>query len=815
MQGKARTSVAAWSVTVGISAFAFAIALIVGWMLPSSEAAITDRLMKWRCMLGKDARRARARSDIVLLAIGGESQDRLGRYGQGMWLSREPFLEQLAFFSEWCRPTVVGYDILFQDAQGWRPLQEASGTVSSATPHDVTAALGRLNEEGKPLALPVLRSLNRIAADQGDLYLAHSLAAVRERMPVVVGYNFRGGWVDPQAVGVDPWTDRDVFGDDPSGDEERGERIPYLRDMAIPESDVKVGREEWPVSFFVPNANLPARGLLDYTSLGFLNVPRDDDNVIRRVPMVLWVTYTNRVAGVSRRFLVPSFSLTCVLAHLGIEFPLQPGVVSVDWGREIRVSPPARPPLRIPIDAFGRLYLNYDVLFEDFQAKGIHEFVGIPGGEIGRRYADERKGMFERSLVMVGVTATGVDVGSCPVSPNIPLVFVHMVAANNILNQDFLAPLPPRGREGLLAGLAALVTVLCLLVRGSNVAVGLAGVSVVYLLAAWLGVQLGVFVWPVLTPVVYLSLASTGVLSWRYFVEERARKRVRGMFSTMVSGSVLRFLEEHPGSFSVRGHAAEATVLFTDISGFTKLSEKLPPDRLVSVLNAYFSPMSNCIIDADGYIDKYTGDGIMAVWGAPYADPEHAFKACVSALRQRNLLRDVNRTLKSQYGVDILVRIGINSGPVTAGNMGSNRKFQYTVVGDAVNLSARLEPFNKDFGTDIIIGPHTQVGLRGRLVTRALCRVAVHGKEESVEIHELVGFPGSVPADRLAAIAAYELALAAFRRRDWNGCAGILQASLRLADDAPSRFLLRMTERAAADPSLAARSFEFARDSKQ
>jgi adenylate cyclase len=772
--------------------------------------------MQWRCQIGAEKREARARGDIKLLAIGSESQDRIGRYGQGAWLSREPFLEQLAFFSEWCRPTVIGYDILFQDAQGWQPLVEESGVVSSTSPREVTAAIGRLSDEGKPLSLPVIRRLNRIAAEQGDLYLAHSLATVRERIPVVVGFNLRGSWVDPQAVEIESWSDRDVFGDDPTGNEDRGHRVPYLRDMAIPESDLRSVPAQPPNAQIAWNANLPARSLLDYVNMGFLNAPRDDDNVIRTVPTLLWVGYTNRVTGRCGRFLVPSFALTCVLTHLGVEFPLKPGVVQVDWGREIRISPPGGPPLRVPIDAFGRLYLNYDVLFKDFGSVELWRFVGIPGGEVGKQYADKVKKeiSLDKSLVMVGVTATGVDVGACPVAPNIPLVFVHMVAANNILNQDFLAPLPPAARDGLLAGLAILVTILCLLVRGSNVAAGLAGLSVVYLLTAWLGVQLGAFILPVMTPIVYLSLVSVSVLSWRYFVEERDRKRVRGMFSTMVSGSVLRFLEEHPGSFSLRGHAADATILFTDISGFTNLSEKLPPDELVAVLNAYFTPISNCIIDTDGYIDKYTGDGIMAVWGAPYADPEHAFKACVSALRQRSLLCDVNRGVKAQFGVELLVRIGINSGPVTAGNMGSERKFQYTVVGDAVNLSARLEPFNKDFGTDIIVGPVTRARLQDRLVTRPLCRVAVHGKEEYVEISELVGFRGSVPASRMEAIAAYAAALDAFRRRDWDGCAEKLRSGPSM-DDPPSRTLLRMAERCAADPSLAERTFEYARASKQ
>lgn len=247
--------------------------------------------------------------------------------------------------------------------------------------------------------------------------------------------------------------------------------------------------------------------------------------------------------------------------------------------------------------------------------------------------------------------------------------------------------------------------------------------------------------------------------------ESRRRREIRSLFSVMVSPRILDLMEQRPGALSLEGRKAEASIFFSDLAGFTTISEKLSPQDLSALLNRYLTPMTDIVLDSDGSVDKYQGDAIMAVWGAPYPDPDHASKACRAAVLQLRRLQALAREIEADTGVRIDMRIGINSGTVSAGNMGSLRKVQYTVMGDAVNLAARLEPINKDYGTRCIIGPATRAALRPEegLVTRLLDRIVVKGKTEAVEIHEL-----SALAERPSWMNDYESGLRALWDRQWD-----------------------------------------------
>jgi class 3 adenylate cyclase/CHASE2 domain-containing sensor protein len=803
-------------IPAALSVLAVALAWLAGVALEPYEAISSDLLMRLRCSIGGESlRRSRARSDIVLLAIDAESQDRLGRYGQGRWLSREPFFEQLVFFASRYKPTAVGFDIIFQNEEGWVGADGWVEPGSEPGDEETRAAIDRGMREGRPLSLPVIRRINRLLARQGNMYLGHCLAEVRDSFPVIAGYSARGGWMNEQAAEIPPWSDSDVSGSSPDGNEEKGERVPFLKDMAIPAAGVRLPPGGFERREYMWNANLPARDLLNYASLGFLDGPPDADSVIRRLPMLAGVAYSNRVTGTESRFFVPSLSLAMVMTHLGIPFPIPSGAVEVDFGREIRLKPPRGGLYRIPVDRYGRLNLNYDVLFHDFRHHSIARFVGISDGADAAKIGEMYRSHLDGSMVFVGVTLTGVDWGACPVDRKTPRVFMHMVAANNILNQDFLSYASGPLKAGILTALAVLCAFLGSVITGIRVAPAFAAVGAVYAVVVWLCALTGVVLLPIVVPSLYLVLVALSVLAWRYLAGERERKRIRGMFSTMVSQQVLRYLEEHPDSFSLRGHSADATVLFTDLTGFTEMSERLPPEKLVAILNSYFTPVTNAVVDAEGYLDKYTGDGIMAVWGAPYPDQRHAAKACSVALRQREIMRAVNAELAAQTGTTLRVRTGINSGPVVAGNMGSGRRLQYTVVGDTVNLAARFEPFNKDFGTDIVIGPGTRAAAGDRFVTRRLGRLVVFGKHEVVESYELVGETGAVDDARLKVIAFYEEALDAFQNRQWALCVSLIEPLLRECDDAPSRFLLQRALRFQVSPPPAHWNGEFAREHKQ
>ena len=295
----------------------------------------------------------------------------------------------------------------------------------------------------------------------------------------------------------------------------------------------------------------------------------------------------------------------------------------------------------------------------------------------------------------------------------------------------------------------------------------------------------------------FLLLTSCAFVFYR---QEAARRDVvRSMFSTMVSPQVLRMMEDHPETFELRGEKREATMFFSDVAGFTAISEKLGPAELAGLLNRYLTPMTEIILAHDGYLDKYSGDGIMAVWGVPYPDAAHAAKACRAAWGQQERLRGLARDIEAETGVMLAVRMGLNSGTVSAGNMGSTRKFQYTVMGDAVNLAARLEPANKDYGTGIILGEATRRMLGPEFLVRKLDRLVVKGKTGAVDIFELLGVDGGpLPAW----VAVYEEGLEKMRMRDWNGAGQAFARcrDLRPGGDAASETMLARVGRLRTDP---------------
>jgi adenylate cyclase len=388
---------------------------------------------------------------------------------------------------------------------------------------------------------------------------------------------------------------------------------------------------------------------------------------------------------------------------------------------------------------------------------------------------------------------TGVDVGPTPINANTPLVYVQLTAINNILRRAWLTPVPEFMRWGIMLTLLALFVALCVWIRSARVVLASLLLLLVYVVIAYGGLHVGQVALPLVAPTFFMLTATFGVLTFRYFTESRDRRRIRGMFSTMVSGTVLSFLEDNPGSFSLEGHTTEATVLFSDISEFTTLSEHLAPADLIQLLNTYLTPVTDCVLTCGGYLDKYVGDSVMAVWGAPYADAQHALKACLSALEQQRIVAQLNDEIEATYGFRLRVRIGINSGEVTAGNVGSERKFQYTVLGDPVNLASRLEPANRDFGTGIVIGEATQRLIASQLETREIGRILVAGREQVVSVYELLGERGSVTPDILALRDQYAAALERFYVRDWAGSREALEAILRDRSDGPSEFLLGRT----------------------
>jgi adenylate cyclase len=245
-------------------------------------------------------------------------------------------------------------------------------------------------------------------------------------------------------------------------------------------------------------------------------------------------------------------------------------------------------------------------------------------------------------------------------------------------------------------------------------------------------------VWlPLIVPALSIVFAFVGDLAWKYVVEGREKRQVKKLFSRYVSKDVYDQLVADPTLAALGGARRHMTVLFSDVRGFTAMTEKGSPEDVVAQLNEYFSRMVSVVFEHRGTVDKFVGDMVMALFGAPLDDDDHAEHAVQTALAMAKTLNELNVEWQSQGRPTLDIGIGINTGEMVAGNIGSDTIMSYTVIGDAVNLGARLESLNKDYGTRIIISDTTRVRLKGRYDIHPLGDVVVKGKSKPVAIFEV------------------------------------------------------------------------------
>jgi class 3 adenylate cyclase len=298
------------------------------------------------------------------------------------------------------------------------------------------------------------------------------------------------------------------------------------------------------------------------------------------------------------------------------------------------------------------------------------------------------------------------------------------------------------------------------------------------------------------TPVAAASLALLGVIAESFWREQARKREIQSMFGAYVDPAVVDTLVRNPSAIRLGGERREATVFFSDLVGFTELSETLrdEPEKMVEVVNAYLDETSECLHRHGAYVDKYIGDAVMAVLGVPAPMPDHAVAACHAALEACAALERINERYAA-VGVTLAVRIGLNTGEMIVGNLGSSRKRNYTVMGDAVNLASRLEGANKEFGTHILLGETTAKLVAGRMATRPLTRLRVKGKNEAIEVHELIGLPDALTPAQRDFLAAYLPGYAHFVARRFGEAARDFGRALAARpDDDVTRELLQQAE---------------------
>jgi adenylate cyclase len=347
--------------------------------------------------------------------------------------------------------------------------------------------------------------------------------------------------------------------------------------------------------------------------------------------------------------------------------------------------------------------------------------------------------IFRDKIVFVGVTAAGLfDVFETPFAGGkMPGIQVHAAVADDILSNRFVRQASGGVRAALVVGSALAAGIVAVLLPAwYATALNL----VIAVALAWVGTALFARgLWINLTlPVASIALALFGGVSYQYFIEGREKREVKRLFGRYVSRDIYDQLVANPALARLGGQRREMTVLFSDIRGFTTVSESGAPEDVVSFLNVYFTRMVEIVFRHHGTVDKFVGDMVMALFGAPLDDADHADHAVQAALDMIEELQRLNADWQAQGRPALDIGIGINTGPMIAGNIGSEAIMSYTVIGDAVNLGSRLESLNKQYGTHIIISEATRARLKQPYLVRPLGDVIVKGKTQAVPIFEVV-----------------------------------------------------------------------------
>ncbi len=526
--------------------------------------------------------------------------------------------------------------------------------------------------------------------------------------------------------------------------------------------------------------------------IGIVNIVKDRDDVCRRyMPMILAegeLTPTLAFAGLNKAFKQEPLRT------------VQIGENEFIYGD--RVLPMYNPTDFLlsyygPVSTFR--YIPFSQIIDDQSFKTVDEI----DYEVDINMFDESIARLVRGkIVLVGsLMAEERDYHNTPMfveegtKRNFAMhgVEIHATAIQNVLDKRFVRAISP-GVEMVIVILVSIIGFIGLLAL-KQLKVKFAwlleiGVFLIMFLVIGAIFELGVLAYSsnnllinIVNPSLSVVLAYLGTAVYQYLTERQQKAMIKGVFSHYLNPAVVNMLVSDPSKAKLGGDRRELTIFFSDIAGFTTISEHFhnKPEGLVELLNEYLDEMTSIVLKYDGTLDKYEGDAVMAFWGAPIPQKDHALRACYAALEMQNRLAALRPKWKSEGKPELVARIGLNTGVCIAGNMGGKDRFDYTVIGDSVNLASRLEGANKQYGSYIMISDFTYKHVKDKLKVRELDLLQVKGKTEPVRVYEVMGKIDMKLTDAQAqSLEIYHEGLRLYRSRQWDEAIAYMQQAQQL-----------------------------------
>ncbi|MBT6583293.1 MAG: CHASE2 domain-containing protein [Gammaproteobacteria bacterium] len=497
-------------------------------------------------------------------------------------------------------------------------------------------------------------------------------------------------------------------------------------------------------------------------SAGYVSFVPEVDGVVRWVPMAMQLG----------EFLFPPLSLQMLkeATQLPLAVRIAPfGVDGLKLGDNV-----------FPTSETGDFLVNYfgpAFTFTHYSATDVLD------GRVGKKE-------LENKIILVGGTAAGIhDIHTSPYGPLYPGVEVHASVIENLIQQDYL--LRPEWLRvfdiAMILASGILLGWISTHFKAYAMAVMLVlGVGGYLAFDFYLFTQKGLWIntiYPVFTQIFVYS----GITVFKFGFEEREKRFIKGAFSQYLAPAVVNQLMDNPSLLKLGGERKELTSFFSDVAGFSSISEKLSPEDLVILLNDYLTEMTDIIKKYEGTVDKFEGDAIIAFFGAPISHKDHARRTCMVALEMQDRLAQLREGWKKEGKAELYMRIGINTGPAVVGNMGSLTRMDYTMMGDSVNLAARLEGVNKQYKTETMISGFTYAQVEEFVEVRELDLIRVVGKTEPVKIYELLAKKDGIDVNQEQVLECYNKGYSLYRVRKWNEAAEWFEKALAFDEsDGPS-----------------------------